>query len=190
MPGTAPQGWQNPKTSYSAEDVLTPEQFERIEGNAYATELGARTIDPSQSPTGVAGHLRNFLDWFANRIKAITGETNWYNAPDTTLAAAKTHMDAAAPHSGHATTVLYTATLNTTWSGSSAPYSKVQTVAGILATDTPIIDIVLSGAYATDIARLNAWKHVYRAVTADGTITLYADAKPTEELPVQIKVVR
>lgn len=103
MPGTAPQGWQNPKTSYSAEDVLTPEQFERIEGNAYATELGARTIDPSQAPTGNVGTLRQFLDWLANRIRAITGKTNWYDAPDTTLAAAKQHIDAAAPHSGHET---------------------------------------------------------------------------------------
>lgn len=103
MPGTAPTGWQNPKTSYTADDVLTPQQFERIEGNAYATELGARTIDPSQSPTGVIGHLRNFLDWFANRIRAITGTTNWHDAPPTTLTAAKSHIDAAAPHSGHET---------------------------------------------------------------------------------------
>lgn len=104
MPGTAPQGWQNPKTSYTADDVLTPQQFERIEGNAYATELGARTIDPSQSPTGVIGTLRQLLDWFANRIRAILGTTNWYDAPPTTLTAAKSHIDAAAPHSGHATT--------------------------------------------------------------------------------------
>ena len=86
MPGTAPQGWQNPKTSYTADDVLTPEQFERIEGNAYATELGNRTIDPTVAPTGNVGTLRQFLDWFANRIKAITGKTNWYDNPDTSLA--------------------------------------------------------------------------------------------------------
>lgn len=98
MPGTAPQGWQNPKTSYSAEDVLTPEQFERIEGNAYATELGARTIDPSQSPTGVTGTLRQLLDWFANRIRAILGTANWYDAPPTTLTALDAHVAESAIH--------------------------------------------------------------------------------------------
>lgn len=103
MPGTAPQGWQDPKTSYSAEDVLTPEQFERIEGNAYATELGARTIDPAQAPTSNQGSLRQILDWLANRVKAITGTTNWYDAPPTTLKAAKEHIEAEAPHSGHET---------------------------------------------------------------------------------------
>lgn len=101
MPGTAPQGWQAPKTSYSADDVLTPEQFERIEGNDYATELGNRTIDPTQAPTGVVGTLRQLLDWFANRVKAILGTADWHDAPPTTLTAAKSHIDAAAPHTGH-----------------------------------------------------------------------------------------
>lgn len=125
MPGTAPTGWQNPKTSYTAEDVLTPEQFERIEGNAYATELGARTIDPSQSPTGVIGTLRQLLDWFANRIRAILGTTNWYDAPPTTLTAAKSHIDAAAPHSGHATT-----TALTEHTSAAAPHSGHETPSG------------------------------------------------------------
>mgnify|MGYP000856854040 CR=1 FL=1 len=114
MPGTAPTGWQNPKTSYTADDALTPDQFERIEGNIYAIEQGERTIDPSQAPTGVVGHLRNFLDWFANRIRAILGTTNWHDAPPTTLQAAKNHIDAAAPHSGHATTAALTAHANAT----------------------------------------------------------------------------
>src|SRR5690606_21496486 len=41
---------------------------------------------------------------------------------------------------GHVKHAVLTATLNTTWSGSSAPYSKTVTVSGILSTDTPIID--------------------------------------------------
>jgi hypothetical protein len=44
--------------------------------------------------------LGQFISWFANRIKAITGATNWYDAPATTLAAAKSHMDSTSnPHS-------------------------------------------------------------------------------------------
>ena len=62
------------------------------------------TADPAQVPTGNGpGKLVQWVSWLANRIKAITGKTNWYDAPDTTLAAAKTHIDAAAPHTGHET---------------------------------------------------------------------------------------
>jgi len=86
--------------------------------------------------------------------------------------------------------VVYNATLDTSWSGSSAPYSKTVTVSGILATDTPIIDIAMSGTYSTDEARIEAWGYIYRAVTANGSITFYATEKPTVSLPIQIKVVR
>lgn len=61
------------------------------------------TADPAQVPTGNGpGKLVQWVSWFANRIKMITGKANWWDAPDTTLAAAKSHIDAAAPHSGHA----------------------------------------------------------------------------------------
>ena len=91
---------------------------------------------------------------------------------------------------GAAVTQVYSSTLNTTWSGSAAPFSKAQTVAGILATDTPIIDVVMSGTYATDEKRAEAWGNIYRAVASANTITFYATEKPTVELPLQIKVVR
>lgn len=123
--GTAPNGWQTPKTDWQAADAPGPSDFNRIEGNSSAMELGQRTIDPSQAPTGVAGHLRNFLDWFANRIKAILGTTNWYDAPPTTLTAAKSHIDAAAPHSGHATTTALTA-----HTSAAAPHSGHETPSG------------------------------------------------------------
>lgn len=63
----------------------------------------APMADPSQNPTGNGpGKLVQWVSWFANRIKSITGKPNWYDPPDTTLADVKAHMDAAAPHSGHA----------------------------------------------------------------------------------------
>jgi len=91
---------------------------------------------------------------------------------------------------GHVKHAVLSATLDTTWSGSAAPYTKTVTVSDILATDTPIIDVVMSGTYSTDEARAEAWGYIYRAVTADGSITFYATEKPTVSLPIQIKVVR
>lgn len=91
---------------------------------------------------------------------------------------------------GHVKHAILTATLDTNWSGSAAPYTKTITVSGILATDTPIIDVVMSGTYSTDEARIEAWGYIYRAVTANGSITFYATEKPTVSLPIQIRVVR
>lgn len=127
----------------------------------------------------------------------------------------KTHMDAAAPHSGHETPsgaqtkvdthaavqaslsqlghvnhAVLTTTLDTAWQGSTAPYTKTQTVNGLLATDTPIVDVVMSGDFETDEARIEAWGYVYRITTANNAITLYATEKPTVSLPIQLKVVR
>lgn len=91
---SAPSGYQAPKTNWKSADVPLPTDLNRIEGNIQAIESGSRTLDPSQVPSGNTGSLRQLLDWFANRIKAITGTTNWYDAPATTLAAAKSHIDA------------------------------------------------------------------------------------------------
>ena len=87
-------------------------------------------------------------------------------------------------------TSIFNVTLDTSWSGSAAPYSKSIAVTGILETDTPIIDVVMSGTYATDKARQEAWAYIYRAVTGNNSITFYASEKPSVNLPVQIKVVR
>ena len=82
---TAPQGWQTPKTNWQAADIVHPSDLNRIEGNIQAIESGSRTLDPSQVPSGNSGSLRQILSWFANRIKAIMGTTNWWDAPPVTL---------------------------------------------------------------------------------------------------------
>ena len=90
----------------------------------------------------------------------------------------------------HAVSVDYTVTLNTTWSGSAAPYTKEQTINGILAADKPLIDLVPSATFADATKQENAWALIYRAVTAANKITFYAKAKPTVSIPLQIRCVR
>lgn len=92
---------------------------------------------------------------------------------------------------GKAITTVYTATIpSASWTGSSAPYSKAVTVTGILSTDTPIIDIVQTGTYATDQAMVTNWAKIYRAVTSANTITFYSTAVPSADISIQVKVVR
>ncbi|NOU98493.1 hypothetical protein [Paenibacillus planticolens] len=63
-------------------------------GAATDTVIGNRTADQSQAPSGSSGTITQLFSWITNRIKAITGSANWYDAPPTTLTAANTHMTA------------------------------------------------------------------------------------------------
>ena len=78
----------------------------------------------------------------------------------------------------------------TSWTGSVAPFTKVVTVTGILATDKPIIDIVFSGTYATDLTMTNNWGQVYRITTGTNSITIYAHEVPSANIPIALKVVK
>lgn len=90
----------------------------------------------------------------------------------------------------HAVSVDYTVTLDTTWSGDAAPYTKEQTINGILAADAPLIDLAPSATFADAEKQADAWALVYRAVTAANKITFYAKAKPTVSIPLQIRCIR
>lgn len=94
----APSGWQTPKTNWQAADPVTAADVNRIEGNINAIELGNRTIDPAQAPTGNVGTLRQLLNWFPNRIKALAGTTNWYDTPPITLSGANDKFNATTGH--------------------------------------------------------------------------------------------
>jgi hypothetical protein len=92
---------------------------------------------------------------------------------------------------GHVQNGLYTATIATTsWTTASAPYTSSITVTGILATDTPIIDVVMTGTFVDDEGIIEAWGGVYRAQTNANVVIFSATELPTVNLPIQLKVVR
>ncbi len=65
--------------------------------------IGNRTPNQAQAPASPGtGTLTQVMGWLANRIKAITGKTNWWDVPDTTLAAASTHISGTSAHSATA----------------------------------------------------------------------------------------
>lgn len=90
----------------------------------------------------------------------------------------------------NAVSTVYTATLDTTWSGDEAPYTKAQTISGILATDKPIIDLVPSDTFEDAEAQEEAWANIYRAVTSANTITFYAKEIPEVSIPIQVRCIR
>ena len=92
---------------------------------------------------------------------------------------------------GAATVALYSVTVAPgDWTGSD-PSTAAKTVSGMLATDTPVVDLDLSSVLFADVADVQSdWALIYRAATSTDTLTLYAKSTPTESLSIQIKVVR
>lgn len=76
------------------------------------------------------------------------------------------------------------------WSAA-APYTQTVTAVDVLATDTPLADVVLSNVAATAIAQLEAYGCVGRIDAGEGqiTVTCYED-KPAADLTLALKVVR
>ena len=91
---------------------------------------------------------------------------------------------------GIQTDLIVTAIPSTAWANETAPFVAEVAVAGILATDTPDIDLVAAEDFTAAEPQLEAWGYIYKAVTKDGAITFRATEKPEVELPIQIKAVR
>lgn len=74
------------------------------DGAVTDAKVGNRTVDDATATAyGNTGPLTQILSWFAKQLKAIVGGAAWSTTPPTTLTAAKAHIDAVAPHSGHET---------------------------------------------------------------------------------------
>lgn len=71
-------------------------------------------------------------------------------------------------------------------------YIATVTVAGLLATDNPIVDLDLNDISVANWAAIeNDWSLIKLVeITAADTITFYASEEPTEDLYFVVKVVR
>ena len=81
-----PSGWDTPKTDWATDDGIGTADLNLIGTNAQATETGNRTVDQSQNPTNNTASLQDYIDESAHQLDAIIGKTNWYDAPDMSLA--------------------------------------------------------------------------------------------------------
>lgn len=97
----------------------------------------------------------------------------------------------AAKITGGAVSVSFSAELTAAgWQGNAPPYSQSVTVSGLLAGDTPILDLALSGSFSTDQLRAEEYGYLYRAVAAENSLSVYALEKPTQALPIRILCIR
>ena len=80
-----------------------------------------------------------------------------------------------------------TATIGTTWTGSSAPYTQTVTVSGVTAADNPAIVPVYSGTNATAILEKTAWSAISKAETGTGNIVFTCfEEKPVTAINIEI----
>jgi hypothetical protein len=77
------------------------------------------------------------------------------------------------------------------WAGSDPSIATI-TVAGLLASDVPIVDLDLSSVLFADVEAVQTdWASVYRVEASDDDeLKLYATAEPAESFELTIKVVR
>jgi hypothetical protein len=90
-----------------------------------------------------------------------------------------------------AVSVTYSAELDpAAWQGSTAPFTQTVSLAGITGSDTPLVDVSLSGTFGTDRKRLEDYALLYRAQASPGALTVYALGRPTVVLPLRILCIR
>lgn len=172
------------KPSYTADEVgARPNTWMPTAANVGA----APTAHASSETTYGAGTGSNY--GHVKLSDATNGTSDNTGGIAATPKAVKAAYDLA---SGKASRAFYTGTLTTAGWSSSAPYTQAVTISGILATDTPVIDLNMSGATTSNAADLQAaWACVGRIVTAANKITAYCyEEKPTVALPLSILVVR
>lgn len=76
------------------------------------------------------------------------------------------------------------------WTGSEAPYSQRVNVTGILETDVPVVDISLGEIYDTIQKQLDSYAYIYKILTYDGYIMVYASQPTENDITIQMKVDR
>ena len=76
------------------------------------------------------------------------------------------------------------------WTGDAAPYTQQITVDGILETDTPVVDISLGDIYDTVQKQLDSYAYIYKILTYNGYIVVYASEPTEDDLTIQMKLDR
>lgn len=178
--GIAVDGDNEPHARYGTEAYF----YQKSEASDAMTEISysgvyiSKGANYNSEPTGL--HL-NLLE-FKSGNGVVSGLATPTNNTD---AANKAYVDT------KATVRSYTASLSTTWTGTSAPYTQSVSLRGILSTDKPHITPVYSTTNATAILEKKAWNCISKAVTSVGKITFTCfEEKPTQALSLQIEVIR
>lgn len=76
------------------------------------------------------------------------------------------------------------------WTGSSAPYTQQIDVAGVKESDAPVVDICLSDDYETVQKQLDSYGNIFKILTFDNYIIVYASDPTEDDIVLQMKIDR
>ena len=165
-----------------------------VEGQGYLTEAPVVSVNNkvgnvelSASDVGALSDT-TFIPTKTSEIENDSGYITSAQAPVQSVNN-KTGVISLTPEDiGAAKTEFYAATLGTTWTSTNGYYTQDVNVAGILATDTPIIDIVTTiNNYQSEQV---AWSKIFKAETQSDSIKFYASEQTQASVGLSIKVVR
>ena len=159
--------------------------------------------------TATAGEAWNAAHWAATTLAAefralyteLAGKAPLIHAarhaaggadpitPDAIGAAAASHTHTPASI-GAAQTVTLTCTVPVSWTASGSYYSQTVAVAGMLAADNPIADILPGTDHDANKLYAEAWGKVQSITTLAGKVAIWCTEAPAVAFPVQFKVVR
>lgn len=175
-----------------------------IEGNIYTLETiiaeQAKTIDELQNALGYYtdenGDVKfDLLDKIAT-VDPDTGEIEFViKTEDIVESDDKQFVSAAEKEDWNKATYpeIIKATIKggeSYWTGDAAPYTQQVTVEGIKESDVPVVDISLGDIYETVQKQLDSYAYIYKILTYDGYIVVYASEPTVDDLTVQMKVDR
>jgi hypothetical protein len=180
---------QSPSIAAPVRDVNFDEIYvATIPVNSGATAIGALDINDQRMNEAYCGLMRDgvtgistqviYNQWaaFMTTIQGILDENTAGNLLNLINSHAPVQLTVTLPASGWSTT---------------GPYIQTATVTGMLDTDAPLVDVLLSAVAATAVAQLEAYGYIGRIDTGSGqiTVTCYED-KPAVDLTLALKVVR
>lgn len=164
------------KTDWKSNDIVKETDFNRIEQGISDLYDGKNIEDISEIT-----ELKD-TDMFSI-VRTVNNAIVQYKSKLSTLVSMLNKI--------FAKTETYTTTVqSSSWNGSSSPYTADISLSGIKSTDNPMIDLVVSETLATATNEVENWSYVYKIITNNDGIKLYATEKPAVALSLQLKVVR
>ena len=148
-----------------------------------ATAINAGNITDERLDEAVCGLMRDGVTGIDTSVLQ-----NQYNA---ILAELEANLQAVYDGVEKVNVTEYSATLTVAgWTGS-GPYTQEVTLAGILGSDTPFVDVDMSGLPTLDDMSdaQDAFGLILKGVCGAGKITFTASEKPKTAIPIKIKVV-
>ncbi|MBR2934919.1 MAG: hypothetical protein IKB79_05010 [Oscillospiraceae bacterium] len=145
-----------------------------VNGKALSSDIILSAADVNAAATSHGNHVPT--PQTANNATFLRNDNSWQKVTPANI--------------GAAVTATYTATVTTSWTASGDYYYQDITVSGILATDTPIVDIVCGSDNAANKVYSENICKVFRITTSANKIRVWATEKISTAFPIQLKVVR